>query len=215
MYRLLKRILDIIIAVPSLLVASPLLILIALAIKLDGTNGPVFNESSTRLGRGKKPFFMYKFRSMEKGSHIEFWKRHPELKALKQELEQKGKLPSSRDPRVTKVGRFIRKTDLDELPQLFNVIRGEMSIVGPRAPFKEEVERYLELYPDIREGIDDAYSVKPGITGIWQVSGRNSISTPDRYKMEAGYARRKNILDDIKIILKTPFVVLTRKGSTD
>jgi lipopolysaccharide/colanic/teichoic acid biosynthesis glycosyltransferase len=126
-----------------------------------------------------------------------------------------GKLPINQDPRITKVGRFIRKTDLDELPQFFNVLKGEMSVVGPRAPYPEELDRYLNQYPGIKEDVDATYSVKPGITGVWQISGRNAITIPDRYKLEADYARERNILKDIKIIFMTPIVMLTRKGAME
>lgn len=211
-YEIAKRVLDIVVSLTAIVVFSPVLIAFAIAVKLDGTRGPVFNETNTRVGRYKKPFFMYKFRSMPVGSHVDFWKNHPELKDLEEEWKRIGKLPIDRDPRITKVGRIIRKTDLDELPQLFNVLKGEMSVVGPRAPYLEELERYIERTPEIKENVDKAYSVRPGITGIWQISGRNAIPIPQRYEMEAGYAMRRNVFEDIKIIIMTPIVMLTRKG---
>lgn len=212
MYSVLKRILDISVSLIALIVFSPVLILFSLLIKMDGTGGPLFVDVSTRVGKGRKKFFMYKFRSMVPGAHIDFWENHPELKELEKEWKVIGKLPIDRDPRITWVGKIIRKTDLDELPQLFNVLKGEMSIVGPRAPYPEELDRYIEEFPDIKEDVENAFTVKPGLTGVWQVSGRNSITIPERYKMEAEYALRRDLLEDILIIIRTPIVMLTRRG---
>ncbi|MBI2357055.1 sugar transferase [Candidatus Dojkabacteria bacterium] len=215
MYSFLKRALDLLVAIVALIVFSPILLLFALAVKFDGTKGPVFVDIGTRIGKGRKPFYMYKFRSMVPGAHVDFWENHPELKEVEKEWKKIGKLHIDKDPRITKVGRIIRKTDLDELPQLFNVLKGEMSIVGPRAPYPEELDRYIAEFPDTEKDVNVAYSVKPGLTGVWQVSGRNSITIPARYKMEADYARRRNILEDIKIIIQTPIVMITRRGAVE
>lgn len=212
MYSILKRILDLTVALAAIILFFPVLLLIAFLIKFDGTGGPIFVDISTRVGKGRKNFFMYKFRSMVPGAHIDFWERHPELKDLEKEWHKIGKLPIERDPRITKIGRIIRKTDLDELAQLINVLMGDMSIVGPRAPYPEELDRYIQEYKGIESNVNEAYSVKPGLTGVWQVSGRNAVSIPDRYVMEADYARRKNIIEDIIIIIKTPIVMITRRG---
>ncbi len=215
MYVFLKRALDLVGATVAIIIFSPVLIAFALLVKFDGTNGPIFVDVSTRVGKGRKNFFMYKFRSMVPGAHIDFWDNHPELEALKKEWHKIGKLPIDRDPRITWVGRIIRKTDLDELPQLFNILKGDMSIVGPRAPYPEELSRYIAEYKGIEDDVNTSFTVKPGLTGVWQVSGRNSISMPQRYKMEAEYARRKNIFEDISIIIKTPLVMITRKGAAE
>jgi exopolysaccharide production protein ExoY len=214
-YEIAKRLLDLVVSVAATIVFFPVLIGFAIAVKMDGTGGPLFNDISTRIGRNRKLFFMYKFRSMVPGAHIGFWENHPELKELETEWKKMGKLPINKDPRITKVGRFIRRTDLDELPQLINVLKGEMSIVGPRAPYPEELDRYIAEFPEIKEDVDATYSVKPGITGVWQISGRNSITIPDRFAMEAKYAKERNILSDIKIIFMTPIVMLTRKGAME
>jgi lipopolysaccharide/colanic/teichoic acid biosynthesis glycosyltransferase len=214
-YEIAKRTLDIIVSIVAIIVFSPVLIGFALAVKFDGTKGPLFNDINTRIGKNMKPFFMFKFRSMIPGAHVGFWERHPELKELEEEWKKLGKLPIDRDPRITKVGRFIRRTDLDELPQFFNVLKGEMSVVGPRAPYKEELDRYKVAYPGIEENVEKTYSVKPGITGIWQISGRNAITIPDRFKMEADYAMDRNILTDIRVIIMTPIVMLTRRGAME
>jgi len=214
LYEIFKRISDLVIATLATIVFTPLLIVIAFAVKFDGTGGPVFIEISTRVGKNKKPFHMYKFRSMIPNAHI-FWESHPEYEELKKEWLKIGKLPIDKDPRITRVGKIIRKTDFDELPQLINVFKGEMSIVGPRAPYVEELERYLKEFPSIKKNVKTAYSVKPGMTGIWQISGRNSLSIPCKYKMEAKYARNKSILNDLKIIILTPQAMVTRGGASE
>lgn len=127
------------------------------------------------------------------------------------------KLQASEDPRITRVGRFIRKYSFDELPNLWNIFIGDMSIVGPRAyrrdSFGDEVEEQLKLYPDrpdLREKLKIAWSVKPGLTGPWQTSGRNKLSWDKRVELDAAYAQSKSILGDISYILKTPFVMLNK-----
>lgn len=215
LYEILKRSLDLVVGILMIIVFFPVLVAFALAVKFDGTGGPIFIDISTRVGRNRKPFYMYKFRSMVPGAHIDFWDNHPEYAEKKKEWLKIGKLDIDDDPRITKVGRVIRKTDLDELPQLINVLRGEMSIVGPRAPYVEELERYEKEYKGIKKDVNDAYSVRPGLTGIWQVSGRNAITIPQRYKMEADYAKRRNVLEDIKIIVMTPIAMITRRGAKE
>jgi lipopolysaccharide/colanic/teichoic acid biosynthesis glycosyltransferase len=227
-YEIAKRALDIVVSVVAIIVFSPILIAVALAVKFDGTGGSLFlgvqsegadgkltKDFSTRIGKNKKHFLMYKFRSMVPGAHVGFWEMHPELKELEAEWKHVGKLPIHRDPRITKIGRIIRKTDMDELAQFFNVLKGEMSVVGPRAPYPEELDRYIEEFPSIKNDVVNTFSVKPGITGVWQISGRNAISIPDRFKMEAKYAKEKNIWNDIRIIIMTPIVMLTRKGAME
>lgn len=215
MYSILKRALDLTVATLAIIFFSPILVLFALLIKFDGTGGPIFVDISTRVGKGMKHFFMYKFRSMVPGAHIDFWEKHPELKELEKEWKKIGKLPINQDPRITWVGRIIRKTDLDELPQLLNVFMGDMSIVGPRAPYPEELGRYMEEFPEIKKDVERTFKVKPGLTGVWQVSGRNAITIPERYKMEGDYADRRNVLEDIAVIIKTPIAMITRRGAVE
>lgn len=139
---------------------------------------------------------------------------NPEYANLKKKWERNGnKLKIDEDIRITKIGKLLRKTDLDELPQLFNVLMGQMSIVGPRPMYKDELKRHLKNNPQDEKYLKDILSVRPGITGLWQVSGRNEISFGKRLKMDAEYARKQNLLLDMKILLKTPYVVLTRKGA--
>jgi len=213
-YKIAKRLLDIIVSLIAIIVFMPVYIVFSILILLDGCKGSILTEINDRVGLDGKIFRMYKFRSMIVRAHDwdYYLKIHPEWKKYYIEWKKCGKLPINVDPRITKVGKIIRKTDLDELPQFFNVLKGNMSVVGPRAPYKAELDGYIKKYPEIKRYIKATYSVKPGITGIWQISGRNAISIPDRFRMEAGYAKRKNIFEDIKIIIKTPLVMIFRKG---
>ncbi|HNZ70502.1 MAG TPA: sugar transferase [Candidatus Dojkabacteria bacterium] len=213
-YKIAKRLLDIIVSIIAIIIFSPVYLIISLLIVFDGCKGPILTEINDRVGLDGKIFRMYKFRSMILRAHDwdYYLKIHPDWQKYYEEWKKVGKLPADVDPRITKVGKLIRKTDLDEIPQFFNVLLGNMSVVGPRAPYKKELEGYIKKYPEIKRYIKATYSVKPGITGIWQTSGRNSITIPDRFRMEAGYAKRKNIFEDIKIIIKTPLVMIFRKG---
>lgn len=157
-----------------------------------------------RIGKNGKPFPCYKFRSMCVDAKIkleELLETDPEAKA---EWERDFKLRN--DPRVTKSGAFLRKTSLDELPQIFNVLKGEMSLVGPRPIIHEELERYGEY-------VDDYLMVKPGITGMWQVSGRSDIDYEERVLLDSWYVRNWSVWIDIVMLFKTFKVVLLRKGA--
>lgn len=196
--RITKRLMDSSLAVLALIAASPVLLVIAVAIKLDSP-GPVFFRQE-RTGRGNKPFQIFKFRSMT----ADAWDRR-NLVAQLNELD--GPLfKMENDPRVTRVGALIRKTSLDELPQLINVVRGEMSLVGPRPLPCEESNR-----------LDGAalsrLDVKPGITGLWQVCGRSDLSYADLQHLDSAYVRSWSLMWDIKIIFQTPKVVFAQKGA--
>jgi len=214
-YEISKRILDIVVSIIALILFSPVIIIFAILIKLESPDGPIFNDINDRVGKDKKIFKMYKFRSMIMRAHD--WeyqlKLHPDWKPFYDEWKEIGKLPAERDPRMLKIGPFIRKSDLDEALEFINVLIGNMSVVGPRAPYEKELQGYIEKYPEIKKYVDDVYSVKPGITGVWQVGGRNSVPIPERFKMDAQYARERNILTDIVVIIKTPIVMITRKGA--
>jgi lipopolysaccharide/colanic/teichoic acid biosynthesis glycosyltransferase len=156
---------------------------------------------------------MWKFRSMvENANSIEFKKNKEFMKMFKK--KDGWKLNADEDPRITRVGRFIRKYSLDELPQLWNILRGEMSMVGPRPhrhdSFGNEIEEQLKIYPEMREEVKIALSVAPGVSGPWQTSGRNELAWNERIKKDAEYASKRSILNDIKIILKTPFAMINR-----
>lgn len=212
-YRISKRILDIVVAIVAIILFSPIYIAVAIAIKIDSPEGPVFADMPKRVGQNGKLFFMYKFRSMIPNAHT-LIQTDPRMKELaEKQKENQGKLKIDEDPRITRVGRFVRKTDIDELPQFFNVLLGNMSVVGPRAYFSEELERYKKSHPEVIPQVDVVLSSKPGITGPWQVSGRNKLSIPERFEIDAKYAKRQNVFYDIYIILKTPIAVVTRMGA--
>lgn len=196
-----KRVMDVLGASLLLVVLSPLFLLVAMAVKRDG--GPVFFLHQ-RVGQFGRRFSCYKFRSMV--HHAEeklaaYLAAHPEAQA-EWEAEQKLK----NDPRVTRFGKFMRASSIDELPQLFNVLKGEMSLVGPRPIVQEEVVKY-------KGDIADYYRVKPGITGLWQVSGRSDISYDQRVQLDSYYVRNWSLWRDISILLLTVPALLQRKGA--
>ena len=191
-YEIIKRLIDIICSFMGLLAFSPLFIIIAIIIKFT-SKGPVF-FSQKRVGKYGREFDMYKFRSMVVNAE--------ELKEkLAAQNEMSGPMFKMKDdPRVTKVGKFIRKTSLDELPQLVNVLKGEMSLVGPRPSLPSEV---IEFEPWMKKRFD----VKPGLTCYWQVMGRNNIDFEDWMKLDCRYVDERNLIVDIKLIFKTVFVL--------
>lgn len=195
---LVKRVIDILGALCGLVLGLPLFILIALAIRLDSPGPIIFRQ--TRVGLGGKLFEMYKFRSMHVGAE--------EQQDLLQELnEADGPLFKIRnDPRLTRVGQFLRRTSLDELPQLWNVLRGEMSLVGPRPPLPKEVAQYHEWHKKRLE-------VRPGITGLWQVSGRSLLSFDEMVLLDIHYIENWSLWLDINIMLRTIPQVLLGRGA--
>ncbi|WP_317453099.1 sugar transferase [Turicibacter sp. GALT-G1] len=188
-YLVLKRLMDIVGASVGLLLASPIMLIVAILIKLEDPKGPIF-FSQVRNGAYPKTFKMYKFRSM----YIDAEERLQELMHLNEQSGPAFKM--KHDPRITKIGKFIRKTSLDELPQLFNVLKGEMSLVGPRPAIPREVEQYT-AYQKQR------LFVKPGLTCIWQVSGRNNIGFEEWVELDIEYIKTRNLWLDIKLILLT------------
>lgn len=207
LYDFLKRLTDIVGSTVGLIFLSPLLILVALAIKLDSLGG-VLADTPMRAGKGGKLFRLYKFRSMVQNAH-EILEKNPKL------LEQykKNSYKIFNDPRVTRVGRFIRKFSIDEFPQFFNILKGEMSLVGPRAYYPFELEEQQRNYPQSRKYVKVILSGKPGLTGVWQVTGRSEINFDKRVKMDAEYVRRRSILYDFWLILKTIPAVVSGKGA--
>jgi Undecaprenyl-phosphate galactose phosphotransferase WbaP len=198
----LKRVLDVAVASVTLLMAAPMLLVIAAAIKLTGKGPILFGH--TRIGRHGKPFKAWKFRTMHKGAD-EILRAHLDNDAAaRAEWDETQKL--KHDPRVTAVGRLLRRTSLDELPQTWNVLVGNMSIVGPRPIVNDEIRRYgtaLKHYA----------TVKPGITGLWQVSGRNDVSYQQRVQLDQFYIRHWSPWLDIHILAKTVVVLIKRKGA--
>lgn len=209
-YKVWKRVVDVVGALILLTLFSPVLLVVIVLIKLT-SQGPVFADMPMRVGKSGKRFKMYKFRSMVLNAH-QMLRRDPDLKKLYEEYKNSS-FKLHKDPRVTGVGRFIRKSSLDEFPQLINVLNGEMSIVGPRAYFSDELEEQQRKYPHTIELVKETLSVKPGITGYWQVSGRSEVNFDKRIEMDAYYARKKSIWLDILILLKTPWVMISGKGA--
>jgi len=195
-----KRALDVACAMVGMVVLSPVFALLAIAVKLDSP-GPAF-FGHARVGLGGRVFRCYKFRSMRVGADAE----RASLAGRSIYKDQRlFKIPD--DPRITRLGRFLRRSSLDELPQLWNVLRGEMSLVGPRPPLPGEVELY-EAHHYAR------FDVKPGITGPWQVSGRNQVTDFEKVvALETQYIREWSVVSDLRILFRTIWVVLQMRGA--
>lgn len=189
---------------------SPIIIAVAIAIRLD-SKGPIMADTPERVGKNGSLFKMYKFRSMVENAH-EMLRHNPKYKELYKDYK-KGSYKLKDDPRITKVGHFIRKHSLDEVPQFFNILKGEMSLVGPRAYYPDELREQQARYPKTRESVKIVLSVRPGVTGFWQVSGRSEINFDKRIDMDAEYVKKRSIMYDIKIILKTPGAMVSGKGA--
>ena len=198
-YKFSKRLLDIICSLLGLIILSPVLLIVAILIKLE-SRGPVI-YAHKRLGKNREFINIYKFRSMYENSK-EIFDNFTEDQ--KKEYYENFKLEN--DPRVTKIGSFIRKTSIDELPQLINVIKGDMSLVGPRPIVEAEIEKYGKY-------ADEFFSVIPGITGYWQANGRSDTTYQERVKMDMYYINNKSLIMDLKIILKTIISVVKGEGA--
>ena len=209
-YELAKRTIDIVGSLVILTFFSPVLLFFALAIRFSSP-GPIMADTPERVGRDGKLFNPYKLRSMIVNAH-KLLKCDPRFKKLYQEYK-KSSYKLHADPRVTKVGKIIRKHSLDEIPQLFNVLKGEMSIVGPRPYYPDELRQQTRKYPYTKKLVKDVLSVRPGITGFWQVSGRSEVNFDKRIEMDAYYARKKSVFLDTLIMVKTPWIMLTGKGA--
>jgi lipopolysaccharide/colanic/teichoic acid biosynthesis glycosyltransferase len=199
-----RRLLDILVAGTMLLAFAPLLIAVALAIRID-TGGPsLFRQR--RVGRGRREFTMLKFRTMHNDADATPHREYVQALIGDDRGPERGRLYKlSVDDRVTRIGRVLRSWSLDELPQLLNVLRGEMALVGPRPVIPYEVEMYPKDY--LRR-----FDVKPGLTGLWQVSGRNERTYEEMVLFDLEYARRRSLLGDLRILVKTVPVVLGRQG---
>ena len=201
LYRFIKRTFDIIISLLSLILLSPLFLIIVVLIRLD-SKGKAFYKHK-RIGKNGEIIYLYKFRSMYSDSkeRLEELLKDPKIK---KEWEENYKL--DHDPRITKVGSFLRKSSLDELPQLLNILIGNMSIVGPRPVIEKEIEKY-------GANKDKLLSVTPGLTGWWACNGRSCTSYEDRMKLELFYVNNRSLILDIKIIIKTFISVIKRNGA--
>lgn len=193
-YNIVKRGMDITCSLLALILLSPILILTAIAIFIDDPGPVLFKQ--TRIGKDSKPFKIYKFRSMKINAE--------ELKAsLMKENQDKGaNFKIKHDPRITRVGRIIRATSIDELPQLINILKGDMAIIGPR-PFIAEEQRNLP---------SDRLMVKPGLSCYWQIGGKNSLTLSEQIELDRKYVRERSVIVDVKIIVKTMIVVVVGKN---
>lgn len=207
LYDFLKRTVDIVGATLGLIILSPILLLVAITIKLDSP-GPIMADTPMRAGENGQLFKIYKFRSMVQNAH-EILEANPKL--LEEYKRHSYKIIN--DPRVTRVGRILRRFSLDELPQFVNILKGEMSLVGPRAYYPYELEEQQKKFPSSRKFVKIILSGKPGVTGLWQVSGRSEISFEKRVKMDARYVKRHSLVYDFWIILKTIPAVISGRGA--
>lgn len=209
-YRVSKRCIDIIGSLVLMVLFFPVGLLVAMFILLDSP-GPVFADTPKRVGKGGKPFKLLKFRSMIVNAHIKL-RTDPKLRKLYQEYKRNSyKLHD--DPRVTKVGHFIRKHSLDELPQFVNVLKGDMSLVGPRPYYADELVEQQAKYPHTKKLVSIVLSARPGITGYWQVSGRSEVNFDKRIKLDADYVQKKSLTFDLFIMLKSPWAMISGKGA--
>lgn len=209
-YEITKRCLDIIFSLTIFVVFLPVVAIVAIIIKFDSP-GPILADTPERVGKNGKLFRMYKFRSMIQNAH-EMLRENPEFSRLF-DTYKRGSYKLRDDPRITKIGHFIRKHSLDEIPQLLNVLKGEMSLVGPRAYYSDELREQQKKYPNTRDAVRIVLSVRPGITGFWQVSGRSEINFDKRIDMDADYVKKRSILYDLSIIMKTPWAMVSGKGA--
>jgi undecaprenyl-phosphate galactose phosphotransferase len=205
-----KRLIDIVSSVILLVLFSPVLVVISLVIKLT-SEGPILLRQK-RVGKNGE-FVMYKFRSMYNGkdypNDMDAFLRDKYPKLWKKFVENGWKLPMNEDPRITPIGKFIRKTSLDEMAQFINVLQGEMSLVGPRAYRNEELAEYEKKYPESKKYVNIIKTAKPGITGLWQTSGRNDMTFEQRARLDAKYIKNRSLRQELQIILKTPFVMFS------
>ena len=199
MYLHIKRFFDIVISTIGLIVLSPVFLILAIIVKVD-SKGPIF-FAHTRIGKNGKKFKMYKFRTMYENAQDMIKDFTPE-----QMKEYKENFKLENDPRITKIGKILRKTSLDELPQIINILKGELSIIGPRPIIEPELEKY-------EENKEKFLSLTPGLTGYWQANGRSNTTYEERMQMELYYVDNMSFKLDIKIFFKTILSVIKREGA--
>lgn len=221
-YYLIKRVIDVLLASFFLVILSPIMVVIAILIILDSRGSAIFYQErvgSKRWTHGgfsywqRSGFTCYKFRTMVRNADSSLHRSyvqahinndHKSMDKLQGDKTETRKLV--RDPRVTRLGKFLRKSSLDELPQFWNVIKGDMSLVGPRPPIMYEVEEYEPWHLQRLEGL-------PGLTGLWQVSGRSSMDFDDSVRLDIHYINTRSLSQDLKIIIKTPLAIITTRGA--
>lgn len=208
--RTVKRVIDVILASILIIFFFPLCLIVTIVIALD-SSGPIFADVPERVGGGGKLFRMYKFRSMIANAHF-ILRNNTQFKDLYQEYKRSS-FKLKKDPRITRVGKFIRKHSLDEIPQLLNVLKGDMSIVGPRAYYPDELADQQKKYPHTKALVRKVLSVKPGITGLWQISGRSEINFDKRIAIDARYVDHISFSQDSLIIAKTPWAMVSGRGA--
>jgi lipopolysaccharide/colanic/teichoic acid biosynthesis glycosyltransferase len=202
------RCVDVLLAFGCLLITAPLMLVICLAVRLDSEGKAIFTQE--RLGRDKQPFTLHKFRTMRVEADTRVHREYVrELLGGEEQAHANGNgrdlYKLAADDRVTRVGRVLRESSLDELPQLFDVLRGQMSLVGPRPVIPYEAELYPPRY-------DRRFAVKPGLTGLWQVSGRNERTYREMVALDLRWVERRSVALYLSILLRTPWVLLTRRG---
>ncbi len=203
-YQAQKRLLDITVALLLSIIFLPFWVFVPILIFIESGFPILFKHK--RVGKDGEEFYLYKFRSMIKDADEVLHKRNKQL--LKKFKDNDWKIEN--DPRITKLGKALRSLTIDEFPQLYNVLKGEMSMVGPRAYVRKEIDEQTKKYPKTKQHRDAILSIKPGITGPWQVSGRNEIPFVQRAAMDASYAKDANIMTDISILLKTPQAMISK-----
>lgn len=214
LYDLTKRLIDIAGSLVALIIALPVILVFLVLVKVTSP-GPVF-YTPVRVGKGGKPFKMLKFRSMrmyEIDGHLvhaqKYLDKNPKLK----KEYQKNSFKLKNDPRITPIGKILRRLSIDELPQLINILKGDMSLVGPRAYQQDELTHQQKVYPHTKNYVKIILKARPGASGPWQVSGRSFINFDTRVEMDAKYVKRRSIVYDLWIILKTPIAMLTGNGA--
>jgi len=199
-----QRLFDLALAIPILILIAPLLLVAAIAVAVS-SRGPVLFRQ-VRIGRGEEPFWMLKFRTMYVDADHRLQEEMNRLELLGEAVAEDGLFKPAHDPRITPVGRFLRQSSIDELPQLFNVLKGEMSLVGPRPALPWEVELFT---PEQRR----RHACRPGITGIWQVCGRNRLSMRKMLALDLVYVRYRSVKLDLWVLLQTPKAVLFERAT--
>lgn len=201
-YLFFKRLTDIILSILALICFSPLFLFVFIASRFGENKGPVFFKQ-VRIGKNGKPFKIYKFRSMIVGADEIL---HKDKKLYEKYLNNNYKLEPGEDPRITKLGAWLRRTSIDEIPQFLNIFKGDMSIIGPRPIVKEELAEYGDR-------VDKFLSVKPGAMGLWQASGRSNIGYPERCDMELSYVDRASYWYDCEIMFKNIISIFKHTGA--
>jgi undecaprenyl-phosphate galactose phosphotransferase len=203
-YQFQKRALDLLVVTGLFVLFLPIWIIVPILIYIDSGWPVIFRHK--RVGKDGKEFYLYKFRSMVHNADEIL---HKQDKKLLEEFK-KGDWKLANDPRITKLGKVLRSLTIDEFPQLYNVLRGEMSMVGPRAYLKKELEEQVKKYPETKQNVAAILTMKPGITGPWQTSGRNEVPFVVRAQMDADYGKKRSLWNDFLILLKTPQAMISK-----